>query len=238
MQNEEILQLFRDRLRRLRIRQGLTQQSLASKLGVSLSSVSHWESDGGLPSPHKLKKIADILQCSIPFLMGEDEAGGAAPDGAAAEANADQMVGYVLADGRIVPWPKGSRKVPVVSWATAGLAHDYGDLCNQLEEFVDTECRDPNSFALILEGDSMEPRFLAGDRVVFAPNSEPRNGNFVVARLKESHGVMFKRFRRSGPEGQRIILESLNPNYAPQEFPAESFGFIYPAVELHTVLQR
>ena len=68
--------------------------------------------------------------------------------------------------------------VPVVSWASAGKAADYPDLCNQIEELVETDCKDPNSFALILEGDSMEPTFLAGDIVIFAPNSEARNGDF------------------------------------------------------------
>lgn len=130
------------------------------------------------------------------------------------------------------------RKVPVVSWAKAGEASNYDDLCNQIEEMVETDCRDPNSFALIIEGDSMEPEFHAGDIVVFAPNSEPRNGDLVVARLTESGGVFFKRFRRAGPEGQMIRLESINPNYKTLEIPANSFRFIYPAVGMKRRFRR
>ncbi len=132
----------------------------------------------------------------------------------------------------------GPRMVPVVSWARAGLAHDFGDLCNQLEESVESSCRDPNAFALILEGDSMEPDFLAGDIVVFAPNSEARSGDFVVCRLEETHGVLFKRLRRTGSSAEIYRLESLNPAYRPVEYPAQALRFVYPAVDMHRRLRH
>jgi len=130
------------------------------------------------------------------------------------------------------------RRVPVVSWARAGQALDYGDLCNQIDESVETDCRDANSFALILEGDSMEPEFYAGDLVVFAPNVEPRNGDFVVCRLANNSGVLFKRLRRTGPEGSVIRLESLNVSYQPIEYPAAEVRYIYPAVDMKRRLRR
>jgi SOS-response transcriptional repressor LexA len=84
----------------------------------------------------------------------------------------------------------------------------------------------------------MEPKFEAGYRVIFSPNNEARNGDYVVARLSEGHGVLFKRFRRTGSEGQTIRLESLNPAYAPMEYSASAFRFIYPAVEFRCALPR
>lgn len=124
------------------------------------------------------------------------------------------------------------RMVPVVSWAAAGVAQDYSDMTEQIDEMIETECRDENAFALIIEGDSMEPRFLAGDIVIFAPGSEARSGNFVAARLREGKGVLFKKFKRTGPEGGLILLESLNPHYKSKEYPTTAFHFIYPAVEM------
>jgi phage repressor protein C with HTH and peptisase S24 domain len=106
-----------------------------------------------------------------------------------------------------------------------------------LEEWASSDTRDPNAFAVILEGDSMEPRFYAGDRVVVAPNSEPRNGDYVLARLRDG-GVLFKRFHRTGPEGQVVRLTSLNEIYKPKEIPREDFYFIYPAVEVVSKLRR
>ena len=130
------------------------------------------------------------------------------------------------------------RLVPVVSWGAAGTAHDYADLANQLDQSVESTCRDANAFALIVEGDSMEKEIFAGDIVIFSPNNEPRNGDIVVARLADDHGVLLKRFRRIGPEGKIIRLESTNPEYEPREFPAGAFRFIYPAVELKRQLRR
>lgn len=230
MKNVRKVQLFRDRLRTLRLSHGFTQQNLAENLGVSLSSVAHWESDSGLPGPARLKKLATILQCSTLYLLGETtERLPATPPAPARPAPAN---------GHWERLPGVTRQVPVVSWAKAGDAEDFADLCNQLDERVQANCQDPNAFALILEGDSMEPKFEAGYRVIFSPNSEPRNGDYVVARLNEGHGVLFKRFRRTGPEGQTIRLESLNPAYAPLEYPATAFRFIYPAVEFRSTLPR
>lgn len=139
------------------------------------------------------------------------------------------------------PVPASSRRlcrVPVVSWARAGESDfNYDDLAAFLDETVESECLDENAFALIVEGDSMEPLLLAGDRVVFSPNTEPRNGDVVVARLRESGGVMVKRFHRTGPEGATARLSSANPNYAPRDIPLKDFRFIYPAVDMKRSLR-
>src|SRR5262245_31412216 len=50
---------------------------------------------------------------------------------------------------------------PVVSWASAGGGGVFGDLEHQIEETVSTDCKDPNKYALIVEGDSMSPKFEA-----------------------------------------------------------------------------
>lgn len=102
---------------------------------------------------------------------------------------------------------------------------------------METDCKDPNSFAIILEGDSMETKFLAGDRVVFLPNSEPRNGDPVVAKLEDGR-VFFKYYYRTGPEGARVKLVSENANYGPMEFDRAEFAFIYPAWEVKRKLRR
>jgi phage repressor protein C with HTH and peptisase S24 domain len=141
------------------------------------------------------------------------------------------------------PAKAAAHRVPVVAWAvaTALLDHyggNFSDLANQLDETVGTDCKDPNAYALIIEGDSMEPRFCAGDRVIVAPNFEPRNGDYVVARLRETGQVLFKRFRRTGTEGKVIRLESLNPAYGPVEFPEDAFRLIHPVVDAKMNLKR
>lgn len=140
--------------------------------------------------------------------------------------------------GRIIPVMRG-RMVPVISWARAGaaLATDCEDLEGFIDEQMETDCSDLNAFALIIEGDSMEPKFFAGDRLVFSPNSEPRNGDAVVARLEEDGHVLLKQFKRTGTEGKIIQLHSFNPLYAMIEYPREKFRFIYPAVDMRRKLR-
>lgn len=48
-------------LRRLRFSRGYTQTSLAKKLKVTPSTVSLWESGDSLPSPERVKALADAL---------------------------------------------------------------------------------------------------------------------------------------------------------------------------------
>jgi phage repressor protein C with HTH and peptisase S24 domain len=76
----------------------------------------------------------------------------------------------------------------------------------------------------------MEPQFRAWDVVAFSPNSEARNGDFVLARLRADGAVLFKQFHREGKNGGVVRLVSLNPNYDQTEHSAESFRFVIPGV--------
>ncbi len=53
------------------------------------------------------------------------------------------------------------------------------------------------TFALRIEGDSMEPDFKAGDVIVIDPEIEPAPGEFVVA-TNGDHEATFKKYRPTG----------------------------------------
>jgi SOS-response transcriptional repressor LexA len=211
------------RLRKLRKGLRLTQAELASLLGIHRTYLVLIEKGKKIPSPRLERAILDFMekaeQQSLP------------PQTLWAESQRTRGSG-----SRLVP-EVPARRAPVVSWAAAGQARAYEDLANQLEEMVETDCRDQNAFAIIIEGDSMEPKFMAGDRVVFTPNSEPRNGDAVVAKLQDGR-VLFKYYYRTGPEGGRVKMVSENQNYGPLEFDRSEFFFIYPAWEVKRRLRR
>lgn len=125
-----------------------------------------------------------------------------------------------------------AQMVPVVSLASAGLGGNYSDLAGQYDEYVSTDCPDRNAYALVVDGHSMEPRFRHGDRVVVAPNSEPKNGNAVIARHAETGRVYFKMFTVFGLNREMVRLASLNPQYPTEEFRREEFRFIQPVYGL------
>ncbi|MBI5820577.1 MAG: S24 family peptidase [Verrucomicrobia bacterium] len=133
--------------------------------------------------------------------------------------------------------PTKTRLVPVVSYAMAGKAADYDDLANYLDETIETDCRDPNCFALIIEGDSMEPVIRTGDRVVAMPNSEAQTGDIVVARRRDTHEVFVKLVHFTDAN-KRVKFTSYNPAYPPMEFARKDFRFIYPVHSMKRVFRH
>lgn len=122
------------------------------------------------------------------------------------------------------------KKIPVVSWTTAGGARNYEDLANQIDEMVDSTTRDPNAFAIEVVGDSMEGEVHAGDRVVLEPNREASNGDMAYVRFTDEAGGggTLKWFYRTGAEGSFIRLEPHNPDYKVMEVPKQTVLFAYP----------
>lgn len=59
-----------------RIELGLSQQKLATKLGVRQNTVSSWETGVRRPDITILPKLASVLGCTIDDLFRKDEANG------------------------------------------------------------------------------------------------------------------------------------------------------------------
>lgn len=65
------LEKFGERLRRLREEKGLKQTELVKLLNLeSSSTVSQYETTNRIPDAHILQKLADILNCSVDYLLG------------------------------------------------------------------------------------------------------------------------------------------------------------------------
>ena len=63
-----------ERISGFRRRQGLSQEALAEKLGVSRQSVSKWERNESLPETDKLPLLAQALGISLDLLLNGEEA--------------------------------------------------------------------------------------------------------------------------------------------------------------------
>lgn len=64
--------MLHERIRQLRMAQGMSQTSLAEELGVTKQSVSNWENDNILPSIEMLVNIAHVFHVSTDYLLGLD----------------------------------------------------------------------------------------------------------------------------------------------------------------------
>ena len=63
---------FKDTLRELRKKKGLSQIELAEKLGFSKSLIGLYETGDRKPSFEALEALADFFNISIDYLMGKD----------------------------------------------------------------------------------------------------------------------------------------------------------------------
>ena len=64
---------FSYRLRQLRKKQNLTQQGLANKLNVHVTTVKNWENCYYLPDIDNICIVADALHVTTDYLLGREE---------------------------------------------------------------------------------------------------------------------------------------------------------------------
>lgn len=114
---------------------------------------------------------------------------------------------------------------PVVGKASAGPwiqtidnQYDLGEYDDYMP--VDKALADPNGYSIILQGDSMAPAFLEGDRLAVSPNREIQSGKYGLVFINDSKSeyrfdVVFKRV--FFVDSAHVILRSLNPDYPPIE---------------------
>jgi phage repressor protein C with HTH and peptisase S24 domain len=124
------------------------------------------------------------------------------------------------------------RLIPVINRVSGGYPRDFDDL-QYPAGFADDYVRcpdvdDPNAFAARVIGDSMEPKFLEGDIVIFAPNLEVRNGDDCFVRMNDPHESTFKRVYFEGND--KVRLQPRNEKYAPLIMDAGRINGLYRAV--------
>jgi len=129
-----------------------------------------------------------------------------------------------------------AQHIPVAGWVHAGkFASTEGvEVAGAgAEEWVYSDIRGKNLFALRVENDSMEPLFHPGDYLIVNPNLKPVTGDYVIAKLPSEGKATFKKLvEREGI----IILRPLNPAYEDIVLtPADEFEILGKVVERKTI---
>lgn len=113
------------------------------------------------------------------------------------------------------PALKSIRMIPIISKAQAGEGGFWEDCYPVGHGLESIECPaqiiDPNAFAFLVEGDSMDPRYKHGERVIIDTTKEVANNDDVIVKLADGQ-VMAKRYRRINGT---ILLESYNQTVHP-----------------------
>ena len=171
----------------LRRREGLSQQELAARLGLTRSAIGMYETGKREPDLHTLTLLARFFQVDMNTLTGE-------PAGVPLPAN-------LFPVPRFVPRPR----LGTIACGKPILAVEEAELFDPVPEGFDCD------FTLKCKGDSMiNARIFDGDIVYIRAQPEVENGEIAAVRIGEE--ATLKRVLRC-PD--KLILEAANPLYDP-----------------------
>ncbi len=189
-----------------------TFRDLAEYLGVDEALIYSWRNRNSIGDPavilDKCKNIrlAYLLTGEGPMLEAETQE------------ETPTSMGWMPSPTR------GIHKIPIISWVKAGTWATVEDPFqpNYSEEFVYiSETCGPNTFALRVVGDSMEPEFVDGDIILVDPSCAWSNRDYIIAKNGEE--ATFKQIVVDGPN---TYLKPLNKGYKPIDMTGKDFRIV------------
>lgn len=105
------------------------------------------------------------------------------------------------------------RKLPVIGSIAAGAwCESKGSFDSiEAEEWIDAPGPvGPRAFILRVEGISMEPKFIEGDKIVIDPSLDALPGHFVAAKRSSDQAATLKQLKQ---EGSEQYLFAINPDW-------------------------
>jgi phage repressor protein C with HTH and peptisase S24 domain len=167
------------------------KSAAAKALNTSLSSMTRLANGSKQPTPHEIAVVAKAFGLANPL-----------------EGLSDDLVRI---DGR------STRMIPVYGRAVAGQDSAFiynGDVFDEIPipPFIDDE----DAYGFDISGDSMEPRYLDGERCIATPNGDIRKNDHVVALIRNPNdrtappSAFVKKFVRFN--STELVLEQYNPS--------------------------
>lgn len=184
-----------DVLQKLLDERGITATDVARETGISRSSLTDWKKGRSTPKYEKRKKIADMFGVTVDYLDG------------------------------VSPFPYGEEKnfevcsesntvtIPILGRVPAGIPIEaVTDRIGEIE--IASPRGDDKYWALKVKGDSMYPKIIDGDIVIFREQQACENGDICVVRVNGTDATLKKVVKN----GDSIILQPLNPDFEPLVF--------------------
>ena len=182
-----------NRIKELRKNKGFTQIQLAEALFVDQTAISKWDKGIAFPAAEMQRKLADIFEVSIDYLLGRSDS--------------EHGDGFDIEN--IVPLSEVIRKrVPVLGEIACGepifAQEQYG-------EYIETDIN--ADFALTCKGDSMTgARINDGDLVLIRKQEMVENGA-IAAVIIENEATLKRVYYY--PQTKKLVLQAENPKYEP-----------------------
>ena len=205
---------FSARLVALRQRRGYSQEQLALKMGITKQTISNYERDIRSPDRETIERLANILDCSVGYIMGTEEEINAqrkldeirADSIALAEKKINALLDQPSLPSNVRPISALHRqRVPLIGGVAAGEPiYDPEDAGIYVESPVDADA------AITIHGDSMVPTYLDGDLVYVKARPDVPEGAVAVVFLDDEATLKHVYKRPTG-----LTLWSDNTAYAP-----------------------
>jgi len=180
----------RNKIRILAAERNLSVAELAKLSGVQPHNLRRYARQEAQPRIEIANKIAEALNVSL-----------------------DEVMGTNLGSAPMSAPPPTHRTIPVYGAAQGGVGHDITDVSAPIDHIAapDWIAGNPNAYAVIVTGDSMEPRFFAGETLFIHPGLPPKPGDDVIVQLdngSSSQAVVKRLTRRTAA---KLICEQFNP---------------------------
>lgn len=198
-----------EKIKKLRVNNRMTQAELASKSGISQQMISKLEGNKA-DSTSEILALADALGIDPTYFKSGTNVD-YSPVGGIARHQTNQETQ--------TPVPvKIHGMVPLISKVQAGEWMEAADVFQTGDAEQWLPCPAPhskNTFALRVQGISMEPRYHDGDIVFVDPDIPAVHGKNVVVRLHATDEVTLKSLVI---EGSKMYLKALNPDWPGAKF--------------------
>lgn len=165
--------------------------AVARATGIAQPTVHRYYSgENKTPKADYLRKLADHFRVTVDDLLLKD-----------------LSAGGQLSNVHRGPDIKGT--VPVISWVQAGNWKEVIEADGDIPRVPTTYKVREHTYALRVEGDSMEPTFPRGCLIVVEPGEDPLPGQFVIVRQGGNEAT----FKQLIQDGGTYMLKPINDRY-------------------------
>jgi len=185
-----------ERIKFHRKQRKLTQAGLGRLAGLDQTVISKIEC-GEIQETAKTPQIAQALGVDALYL--------------ATGKTSDERMSELLKGASLSAGPQLGR-VPLISMVAAGNWSENVDnyVAGYPDDWIVTTIQvKQHTYALIVEGDSMEPKFPNGATIIVEPEEEARNGSYVIVRQNSTETT----FKQLIIDGGQYFLKPLNARY-------------------------
>lgn len=175
-----------NRIKELRKISQIKQIDLCTQLGITQGALSGWENEKYEPDITSIKKLSEIFNVSIDYLLGKSDEPGAPK----------------ITQSR-------ATRIPVLGKVVAGIPIEAIEEILDYEEITPELSSGGEFFALRIKGNSMEPKISEGDVVIVRKQEDADNGDTAIILVNGNEATV-KKIRKT-PEGISLIPN--NPSY-------------------------